>query len=77
MMEETARKKLAELEAKIAALPAVQRTQLEGLLEETKERHDHIKSNADSARNALDDWRLLMKYRVFDLEARLREKRAN
>ena len=72
-MEETARKKLAELEAKIAKLPADQRAQLETLLGETKDRHADIKSNVDTARSALDDWRLLMKYRIFDAEARMRE----
>ena len=72
-MEENARNRLAELEAKIASLPAEQRAQLEHLLEETKERHADIKSNVDTAREALDDWRLLMKYNVFDVEAGRRE----
>ncbi|MBN2561901.1 MAG: hypothetical protein JXQ75_13325 [Phycisphaerae bacterium] len=65
--------KLARLEAKIAALPADQQAQLEPVLVETRRRHQEIREAVTSARDALDDWRITMKYRVFDLEARHRE----
>lgn len=65
--------KLAELEAKIAALPADQQALLAPLLAETQHRHVEIKKNVAAARDALDDWRIAMKYMVFDLEAQARE----
>ena len=65
--------RLAELEARIAALPADQRAALAPLLAETKTRHAQIKRATAAARDALDDWRIAMKYMVFDWEARLRE----
>lgn len=65
--------KLAELEATIASLPVDQRAALAPLLAETRTRHTEIQKAGAAARAALDDWRIVMKYLVFDWEARLRE----
>lgn len=56
----------------LESLPEVQREKLLALLEETRERHSEIKDLIRRSRDALDDWRLLEKYILFDLEARLR-----
>ncbi len=73
MTNDTASAQLAELEARIAEMPEEQQAALLPVLEETRQRHGLIRQCSDAARNALADWRIVMKYRVFDLEARLRE----
>ena len=75
MTEETFRTRIAELETRITALPADQQAQLKGLIEETRQRYSDIRRSVSSARDALDDWRIAMKYLIFDQEARLREAR--
>ena len=67
--------RLAELEAVIAGLPAEQQALLAPMLAETRTRQDEIKQACDAARDTLADWRIAMKYLIFDLEARLREAR--
>jgi hypothetical protein len=47
------------------------------LVEESRRRHAQIKDDAVRAREALDDWRLIQKYLLFDEEARQREAQAN
>jgi hypothetical protein len=37
------------------------------------ERHTQIERAVTAAKDALDDWRIAMKYLVFDIEARSRE----
>ena len=64
---------LRELSDCIEALPEDQRGPLLALLEETRRRHQLIRQATDHARHALDDWRLLQKYLIFDHEARQRE----
>ncbi len=66
---------LREILTRIAALPEEQRARLMELVEETRERHQEIRRRVARAYSALDDWRILQKYRVFDLEASLRERR--
>ncbi len=58
-------------------LPADKREHIQKLVEETRLRHEDIKSSLQRAIHALDDWRLLQKYRLFDLEARQREMKSN
>jgi hypothetical protein len=73
MTDDTAIAKLAELEARIAEMSEEQQEALRPMLEETRKRHGLIKQCGSAARNALADWRIIMKYKIFDLEARLRE----
>lgn len=73
MTDEVFQERLAEIEATIGTLPQEQRAFLDEWFRETKDRHELIKRNISAARNALDDWRLAMKYKIFDLEARQRE----
>jgi phosphoglycerate-specific signal transduction histidine kinase len=75
MTEETFQTKLTELETRINSLPADQQAQLKALLDETRRRHSDIRRSVSAAQDALDDWRLAMKYMIFDAEARLREAR--
>ena len=56
-----------------ASLPTPQREQLLALIEETRRRHGEVRTWVARARAALDDWRLVQKYLVFDREARQRE----
>lgn len=58
-------------------LPADKREPIQQLVEETRSRHEDIKSSLQRAIHALDDWRLLQKYQLFDLEARQREMKSN
>ncbi len=73
MTDDTANARLAELESRIAAMSEERQAELRPVLEETRQRHDLIRQCSDAARSALADWRIAMKYRIFDLEARLRE----
>lgn len=73
MTDETFKERLAELEARIDALPEDRRAVLRRLFRETRQRHLQVKTAVNAARNALDDWRLAMKYLVFDREAAARE----
>ena len=73
MTDDTANARLAELEAQIAEMSEKQQAELQPVLEETRQRHGRIRQCSAAARSALADWRIAMKYRIFDLEARLRE----
>jgi len=73
MTDETFDLRLAELEARVADLAPEQLAAVAPLLEETRQRHAEIRLNVAKARDALDDWRIAMKYKVFDTEARRRE----
>ena len=75
MTEETFETKLAEMETVINALPVEQRARLISLLAETKHRHQGLRPTVVAAHDALADWRIVMKYQIFDAEARLREAR--
>lgn len=67
---------LQEILARIAALPEHHRARLMKVVEETRERHQEVRESVARARSALDDWRILQKYRIFDLEATLREQQS-
>ncbi len=64
---------LAEVVAKIESLPPNLRGPLLDLVDEARERMREVSVAADRARDAVDDWRLALKYRVFDAEATARE----
>ncbi|GAB4519013.1 MAG: transcriptional regulator [Phycisphaerales bacterium] len=65
--------KLGELIAQIDELPTGQREELKRLAEETKARHDKIRTTIRGLQDSLDYLRLSVKYLVFDLEATRRE----
>ncbi len=73
MNDETFEVRLAELEARAAGLAPDLRHALALLLDETRRRHADIRLSAAKACDALDDWRIAMKYKLLDAEARLRE----
>jgi hypothetical protein len=77
MEEQAFEAQLREIIAKINTLPEPQRAPLMALVEEARQRHAQIKDATARAREALDDWRLIQKYILFDHEARQREARAN
>jgi len=59
--------------AMINELPPDQRDPLLDLVTETRARHRRIQASVKHVMDALDDWRLIQKYKVFDQEARRRE----
>jgi len=73
MTEEKFEQHLQELLSKIETLPESQRAPLLEMVEETRSRHRVIREATTRALSALDDWRLILKYRIFDAEARQRE----
>lgn len=73
MNEETFQRKLAELIAEIATLPANERNKLELLAEQTRDRHRQLKDTVGSLQESIDFVRLSIKYMLFDLEATRRE----
>ncbi len=76
MLEDLFETQLREISESIEALPEDRRGALLALLEETRHRHQLIRQATEHARHALDDWRLIQKYLIFDHEARQRENRA-
>lgn len=66
--------KLDELLARIKDLPPDQQARLAPIVEATKARQSDIEKANASAQDALDDWRMTMKYMIFATEARRREK---
>ena len=74
MTEEEYSSKIRELCARLADLRPEQRAALEPLVEETRRRHVQIQSDVDAARDAVATWSLLLKYALFELEARERER---
>lgn len=73
MDETTFQKKLSELVSEVGTLPVSERTKLEQLAHETRERREQIKATVASLQESLDYLRLAIKYMVFDLEATKRE----
>ncbi|MBI9016849.1 MAG: hypothetical protein JEZ07_06260 [Phycisphaerae bacterium] len=73
MDESNFKEKLDKLTDEINTLPADQRKKMEGLVEETKERHTQIKKSIGALQDSLDRLRLSTKYLLFDLEATRRE----
>lgn len=75
MTDETFTAKLRELSDKMRDLSPEQREALQPLLKETEDRHAVLQENIARAHDALDDWRLTVKYALFDRDARRRESR--
>ncbi|MCO6437482.1 MAG: hypothetical protein J5J06_10375 [Phycisphaerae bacterium] len=73
MTREEFEHRLQEIAAVIEELPEGERERLRGLLAETRRRYLDTNEALDRARTALDDWRIMAKYRLFDFEASLRE----
>lgn len=65
--------KFTDLMNIIHDLPDNQRTHLEKLAEETRDRRDRIQKSLGELQESLDYLRLSVKYLVFDLEATRRE----
>jgi len=59
--------------ADIDDLPKAKRAKLLKLADQTRHRHEQIKQSAQQSRDAVDDWRLWMKYFLFDIESSARE----
>lgn len=76
MTNEQFEDQIQEMLARIYALPEPSREHLLRMVEETRRRHAQIHDSVARARTALDDWRLLKKYLIFDAECRLRERQA-
>ncbi|NLX23176.1 MAG: hypothetical protein GXY55_16105 [Phycisphaerae bacterium] len=74
MDDQTFQARLADARRQIDTLPVEKRAGLMALLEETRQRHDELKTNFARAREAMGEWRLLMKYLIFDHEATRRER---
>ena len=74
MTDETFEAKLAELRARIDALPAERRADFLPLLQETRRRHHELTETMSRAYAALDDWRIALKYALFNSEAIQRER---
>ena len=62
--------------ANIEGLPAAQRKAILEMAEDTRRRDQDIRDTMARAREALDDWRIVQKYRIFDAEATAREAAA-
>ena len=73
MDEATFQQKLTELVQEIGTMPVGERTKLETLAEETKERHRKLRQTVSSLQSSIDYLRLSIKYLLFDLEATRRE----
>ena len=62
--------------AAMESLPVEQREKLMVVVEETRRRHERIQQSVMVANEAMDDWRILQKYMVFDREAQARERQS-
>ena len=65
--------KFNELMQKLHELPDTERTRLEQLAQEAKNRRRRIQASVTELQESLDNLRLSVKYIVFDLEATRRE----
>ncbi|MFG0285263.1 MAG: hypothetical protein ACF8R7_12650 [Phycisphaerales bacterium JB039] len=75
MNEQDFQSKLGELLTRINDLPEPERVRLERLAEETRDRHERMKTAVGELQESLDYLRLSVKYLVFDLEATRRENK--
>lgn len=73
MNESDFQDKLGELLGQIESLPEGQREAVQGLADQTRERHDRLRKTVKELQESLDYLRLSVKYLVFDLEATRRE----
>jgi hypothetical protein len=65
--------KMSQLIKDIRTLPDSERGRLEQLADETRARHEQIKTTMARLQDSLDQLRLSVKYIIFDLEATRRE----
>lgn len=75
MFDQSFQTRLDELLMKVRGLPSQEQGRLAGLIADTQRRHEQIALSATEAFNALADWRIAMKYLIFDREATMRENR--
>lgn len=73
MDENMFQRKLSELVQEIGNIPDEERSKLETLAAQTKERHEKLKKTVSSLQDSIDYLRLSIKYLLFDLEATRRE----
>lgn len=73
MDEQTFQTRFAQLMDRIKELPEVERSRLQQLAEQTKQRRERIQASVSELQESLDYLRLSIKYLVFDLEATRRE----
>lgn len=73
MTEGTFAATLRELRSRIDMLPVERQAPLIQLMQETIARQREIERARSDALDALDDWRISLKYAVFDAEATRRE----
>lgn len=66
---------LAALLDKLGTLSPEQQARLRPLVEETRARQAALEKDVDAAHDALDDWRIIMKYAIFAKEAAAREQK--
>jgi len=64
---------LGHLMQQIDTLPPEEKSRLEKLAQETRERHDRMRESIGKLQDSLDYLRLSVKYLVFDLESTRRE----
>lgn len=65
--------KMSQLISDIQTLPDSERARLAQLADETRNRHEQIKSTMSRLQESLDQLRVSVKYIIFDLEATRRE----
>ena len=65
--------RMSQLIKDIQTLPDSERARLEQLADETRNRHEQIKTTMSRLQDSLDQLRVSVKYIVFDLEATRRE----
>ncbi|MGA2500586.1 MAG: hypothetical protein ABSH20_22835 [Tepidisphaeraceae bacterium] len=68
--------KMSQLIKDIQTLPDSERARLEQLADETRTRHEQIKTTMTRLQDSLDQLRVSVKYIIFDLEATRRENLA-
>jgi len=73
MDEATLQRKLAELVAEIATLPADKRNELERTAAQVQQRHAELRTTVAQLQDSIDFVRISIKYLLFDLEATRRE----
>lgn len=75
MNEQEFQTRLDELIGQISDLPESEKSGLQDLAEQTKQRHERMKQTIGELQESLDYLRLSVKYLVFDLEATRRENK--
>ncbi len=73
MTDQEFQQKLAELMEQIEQAPESERGRLRQVAEETRTRHERMRTIIGDLQASLDNLRLSVKYLVFDLEATRRE----